>query len=246
MKVFGLALSIFFINMFSLKAYSAGDQPPKVAEILAKYDAIMGPKVFEGDMVMTAWREDGTEKSYDMHVIKKDDDKTRIWFKKPASVAGQEMLRLGDNSWIYLPNLKRATRIASRDSFQGGDFNNADVLRANYQSDYDGKAEAGEGETWLLTLKAKSSSAAYDLIKLWVDRKTTQPKRSEYYGASGKLMRSAKFSEPKEFGAGYTRPHTVEMKNELIPARHSTMVMTSINNSVEIPDTKFTLNDMGK
>ena len=49
------------------------------------------------------------------------------------------MLRNGDNLWVYIPNLKRATRVALRDSFQGGDFNNADVLRVNYEADYTGK-----------------------------------------------------------------------------------------------------------
>ena len=70
-------------------------------------------------------------------ILKRDADKFRVWFSEPASVKGQEILRLGDNSWVYLPNLKRATRIANRDSFQGGDFNNADVLRVNYTVDYD-------------------------------------------------------------------------------------------------------------
>src|SRR5437870_91468 len=112
---------------------------PAVGDILKRYDEVMGPRTFDAETAMTAHREDGSERTYVMKMMKGESDKFRIWFLEPAAVKGQEMLRNGDNLWLYLPNLKRATRIANRDSFQGGDFNNADVLRVNYQADYDGK-----------------------------------------------------------------------------------------------------------
>src|SRR5262245_6626877 len=110
--------------------------PPSADELLAKYDAVMGPESFEAVTEMTAHREDGSTRTYKMRVLKGGRDKLRIWFLEPAAVRGQEMLRQGENLWVYLPNLKKPTRLASRESFQGGDFNNADVLRVNYQADY--------------------------------------------------------------------------------------------------------------
>ena len=71
---------------------------------------------------MTAYREDGSSRTYEMRIMKRDTDKFRLWFDAPSSVKGQEMLRTGENMWVYIPNLKRATRIANRESFQGGDF----------------------------------------------------------------------------------------------------------------------------
>ena len=102
-------------------------------------------------------------------MLKRDADKFRVWFTEPASVKGQEILRIGDNVWVYLPNLKRATRIANRESFQGGDFNNADVLRVNYTADYTGTlAPSDVPDTCCVQLKAKNPETAYDAIKLWV------------------------------------------------------------------------------
>ena len=112
--------------------------PPSTKDVLAKYDATMAPATFKGVAAMTAHRDDGSTRTYKMTFLKGSDDRNRIWFHEPAAVRGQEMLRNGENFWVYMPNLKRALRLASRDNFQGGDFNNAVVLRANYSRDYDG------------------------------------------------------------------------------------------------------------
>ena len=239
-------LGKILMTILAFGCLGAASGPPNLDEVLGKYDGIMGPDTFEAQMTMVAHREDGTEKSYAMRSIKKGTEQFRIWFEKPASVAGQEMLRLGDNSWVYLPNLKRATRIANRDSFQGGDFNNADVLRVNYKVDYSGEVKPGDGDTWLLELKAKNPNTSYDAVKLWVRRSDFQPVTGEYYGTSGKLLRSAAFSEYREFQKGYTRPSRVLMQNELIKARHSEMTITEMKVGGEIADSRFNLNDLGK
>lgn len=216
-------------------------------QIVEKYDAIMGPAKFESEMKMTATREDGTTRTYEMKSIKSEDDKFRIWFKKPSAVAGQEMLRVGDNAWLYIPNLKRATRIANRDSFQGGDFNNADVMRVNYKVDYTPTLKpAEEASQYKLELKAKNTNTAYNLIHLWVRKADVLPVKAEFFGTSGKLLRSAAFSDYKDFGKGYTRPAKVVMKNEIVKARSSELVMESMKTDIDFPAQRFTQTDLGK
>lgn len=220
---------------------------PAAAELLKKYDAVMGPTNFEAMSLMTSSREDGSQRTYKMKILKSGDDRFRAWFHEPAAVRGQEMLRQGDNLWVYMPNLKRAVRLANRDSFQGGDFNNADVLRVNYTADYTGtvQADAATPDAWLLELKAKSSSAAYDRIKLWLRKSDSQPIKGEYYTSSGKMLRSAEFSDYKDFG-GLKRPAKVMMRNMLVPKRFSVMVMESLNTKVAPAATRFTLDDLGR
>ncbi len=223
--------------------------PPDGKELLAKYDAFMSPPNFKATALMTAHRDDGTTRSYKMTIVKAGADRNRIWFHEPAAVRGQEILRNGDNSWVYMPNLKRAMRLASRDSFQGGDFNNADVLRTNYVHDYE--VTVGEDpaklDTWVLELKAKTAEAAYERIKLWVGRSPAgMPVRGEYYTASGKMLRSAAFSDVKDFGNGWTRPAKVSMRNELATQRHSDMVFESADPTVVTPDNRFTMSDLGR
>ncbi|MHB8878719.1 MAG: outer membrane lipoprotein-sorting protein, partial [Myxococcaceae bacterium] len=179
--------------------------------------------------------------------LKSENDKFRIWFNEPAAVKGQEMLRSGENLWVYLPNLKRATRVANRDSFQGGDFNNADVLRVNYAADYTGKVSPSEvPDTWLVELKAKNPNTSYDAIKLWVRKPDFMPVKGQYFGTSGQMIRSAEFSDVRELDKGYTRPAKVVMRNELVKARYSTLEMRSMKLNVEAPPQRFTQTDLGR
>lgn len=220
---------------------------PTAQELLQKYDAIMGPKTFQTESTMTAWREDGSSRSYEMKMLKGENDRFRIWFLAPASVKGQEMLRVGDNLWLYLPNIKRATRVANRDNFQGGDFNNADVLRVKYTEDYSATlVPSDDPSTWKLALKAKNDNTAYDAINLWIRKKDQMPVRGEYFGTSGQLLRSATFSDFTEFEKGYTRPAKVEMRNELVKSRRSELVMKKLTLSVDAPAQRFTQTDLGR
>jgi len=220
---------------------------PTAQELLARYDAVMGPPSFESESEMTAYREDGTSRTYAMKMLRGEEDRFRVWFKEPASARGQEMLRSGDNMWVYLPSLKRATRIANRDSFQGGDFNNADVMRVNYTKDYACTRVPSEvPDTYALELKAKTPETAYDAIKLWVRKSDGMPVRGEYYGTSGQMLRSAEFTGYTQFEKGYTRPARVVMRNELVKARRSELVIHSMHLRVEAPPQRFTQVDLGR
>lgn len=215
--------------------------------LLKRYDEVMGPPAFDSTTSMVAHREDGSARTYKMRVLKSGTEKLRVYFSEPASAKGQEMLRNGDNLWIYLPNLKRATRIASRDSFMGGDFNNADVLRVNYEADYDAKlSPSDKPNTYLLELKAKNKQVAYDAIKLWMTKEQKPlPVRAEFYAASGKMLRSAEFSDVKEFGQ-VKRPAHIVMRNEQATQRFSEMNWETFNLKDNISASKFVLDDLGK
>lgn len=230
-----------------LGAGTAFAADPTPEQLLQRYDEVMGPKTFEAESQMTAWREDGSSRTYELRMLKAEDDKSRVWFKSPASVKGQEILRVGDNLWVYLPNVKRATRMANRESFQGGDFNNADILRVSYSKDYAGKLVASEvPETWALELKAKSQETAYDAIKLWLRKSDGLPVKAQYFGTSGQMLRSAEFSDLTEFEKGYQRPAKVVMRNELVKSRRSELVVKSLKRGVEAPPQRFTQTDLGR
>lgn len=216
--------------------------------LLRRYDRTMSPDHFAATSTMTATREDGTTRTYRMKVLKSGDDKVRATFEEPASAKGQEMLRVGDNMWLWMPNLKRAVRVASRDGFMGGDFVNADVMRVDYEADYaPSLVESGAPDRVCLHLKAKTPQAAYDAIKLWMTKgKDAQPVRAEYYAESGKLLRSADFSDVKDFGKGLVRPSRIVMRNELSKARKSEMTWQTIDVKDAIPAQRFVVDDLGR
>lgn len=218
---------------------------PTADELVRRYDEVMTPRTFDGLLTMVAHRQDGTTRSYKFRVLSKN-DKVRSWFFEPASAKGQEMLRAGENLWVYMPNLKRALRIASRESFQGGDFNNGDVLRVNYAADYTARlVPSDDAALWALELAARTSEATYDRVKLWMSRAKKLPVKAEYYAASGKLLRSATFEDVKTF-RGFERPAHIVMRNELVTQRFSEIVMLDLKLDVAVPPQKFVLDDLGR
>jgi outer membrane lipoprotein-sorting protein len=225
----------------------AVETTPSADDLLRKYDAIMGAENFEAVAEMTAHRDDGSVRTYKMRVLKAGSEKLRIWFSEPAAVRGQEMLRQGENLWVYLPSLKKPTRLASRESFQGGDFNNADVLRVHYQTDYQAKLQPQSSvpDAWELELTAKTGDAAYERVKLWMRKSDSMPLKGEYYTASGKMLRAAEFTDVRNFG-GFKRPAHIVMKNMLAPKRWSEMVMSTFNTKVSPPAARFVLDDLGR
>lgn len=250
-----LALAVAcVVGLGATSASAAGEAD--AATYLKHFDAVMSPEFFEADVRMIAHREDGTTRTYKMRVQKAGADKFRTSFLEPSSAKGQEMLRNGENMWLYMPNLKRAVRVASRDNFMGGDFNNADVLRVNYETDYTATlGTSADPKLVLLELKAKGPQVAYDVIKLWMTKdKDAQPVRSELYASSGKLLRTAEFSDVKAFPAeasaaqrgAWRRPAKIVMRNALVPSRYSEMIWDDGSIRDSISAQRFVLDDLGR
>lgn len=221
----------------------AGDE---AALILKKYDDLMAPPVAQMEASMIVTRDDGSQRTYFMRILKKNDDKSRVSFDKPASMAGQEILRVGDNAWIYLPDIKRATNMSSKDSFQGGDFSNADMLRPNLSADYIPAFAPEEPDAFVLDLTSKTKETAYHTIKLWLRKKDSLPIKAQYFATSGKLLRSTTYSDYKEFQPGYVRPAKLVMTNETVKNRQSELNLLKLKVGGDIPDARFVLSDLGK
>ncbi len=213
--------------------------------ILREYDRVMGPAHFQGSAIMTAHRPDGSARSYEMTFWKSGNDKVRVLFHSPPHARGQEILRVGDNSWVYMPSLKRAVRLAARESFMGGDFNNSDVLRVNYAADYDASISSEVADRWVLELRSHDPGSAYDRIVLAVHKGDYLPIEGHYFAASGKELRSARFLEVRDFH-GHRRPSRVIMRNAIEEGRSSEMRITEFRVVESIPATRFVLTELGK
>jgi hypothetical protein len=97
----------------------------------------------------------------------------------------------------------------------------------------------------VLDLTAKVPDASYNRIVLWLDEKTSLPLKGEYYAESGKLTRTSKFSDVKDFH-GFKRPARISMRNELATKRFSELAFVDYNIKVDAPATKFVLDDLGR
>lgn len=213
--------------------------------ILSQVDKNLNPETYEMYRKLINIEPDGTKKEFVLYSVKKGQDKMVALFLSPASEKGRSTLRLNDNMWLYIPNVGKPIRITSLQSVVGGVFNNSDLLRLDYSAEYDVVNSSEEGDLYLLELKAKSNTIAYDSLKMWVDKKTQVPTTIECFAASGMLIKTLYYKEPKDFGDGIVRPSVLETDSPLYKGYKSVMIYAKITKK-ELADEVFSLNYLSR
>ena len=214
-------------------------------DILRQVDKNMQPQSYEMYRKLINIEPDGSKKEFVLYTVKKGQDKMVALFLSPASEKGRSTLRLGDNMWLYIPNVGRPLRITSLQSVVGGIFNNSDILRLDYSVEYNAEQITDQGDTYLLELKAKSPSVAYNHLKMKVDKKTFLPTTIECYAVSGMLIKTLHYTKIKDFGQGLIRPSMLETDSPLHKGYRSVMLFAKVKKK-ELPDEVFTLNYLSK
>lgn len=211
------------------------------SEILAQVDRNLQPNDLEMYRKIINIEPDGNRKEFVLWFLKKDRDKIVTLFVSPASEAGRATLRLGDNMWLYIPNVGKPIRITSMQSVVGGVFNNADIMRLDYSVEYDVISMLEDQGQYLLELKAKSGAVAYDRLKMWVLKKELVPTRIDCFAATGMLIKTLHFKEIKDIGDGVVRPAVMETDSPLYKGYRSVMISANLKKR-SLTDEVFTLN----
>jgi len=208
--------------------------------LLQKVDRNLEPESYEMVRKLVNIEPDGSRKEFVLYSVKKGRDRLVAVFLDPASERDRATLRLGENMWLYIPNVGKPVRITSLQSVIGGVFNNADILRLDYATEYDVESMTEDTASYTLVLKAKSSDVAYDKLKMTVDKKTVLPTIIGCYAASGLLIKTLTYKDTKDFGGGIKRPATLETDSPLYKGYKSLMLYGSIK-ARKVPDEAFTL-----
>ena len=238
-KIFrGLFLQATAILLFAFPAVALDGN-----EILSQVDRNLQPESYEMYRKLINIEPNGSKKEFVLYTVKKGKDKMIALFLSPASEKGRSTLRLGENMWLYIPNVGKPLRITSLQSVVGGVFNNSDILRLDYGLEYDVQQIEDKGEEYILDLKAKTSSVAYDRLKMRVDKKALVPTAIGCYAASGMLIKTLYYKDIKDFGEGFTRPSVLETDSPLYKGYKSVMLYAKIKKK-DLADEVFTLNYM--
>ena len=209
--------------------------------ILRQVDRNLNPESYAMYRKLINIEPDGDKREFVLYTIKKGEDRMVALFLSPASEKGRSTLRLEDNMWLYMPNVGKPLRITSLQSIVGGVFNNSDILRLDYSSEYSVESASDEGDHYLLDLAANSGAVAYDHLEMRVDKETVIPTEIRCYTATGVLIKTLHYSETKDFGGGIVRPSVLETDSPLQKGYRSIMLFAEIE-AREFSDEVFTLN----
>lgn len=212
-------------------------------QLLLEIDRNLSPESYESYRKLINIEPDGKKKEFTLFTVKKGTDKVASLFLAPASEKGRSTLRLGDNMWLHIPNVGKPIRITSLQSVVGGVFNNADILQLDYTAEYRVLKVEEENTEYLLRLKAKTKTVAYDQIKIWADKKKKLPIKIECLTEAGMLIKTLYFKDVKDFGGGIVRPAVIETDSPLYKGYKSVMIMAGVKKRT-FKDEVFTLTFM--
>lgn len=230
-KMAAMTILLVWLMLPALSLYA--QETPQ--EWLSTIDRDLNPEQYEAYRKLINIEPDGSKKEFVLYTVKQGKDKVAALFLSPASEQGRSTLRVGDNMWLYIPNVGRPIRITSLQSVTGGIFNNSDILRVDYQTEYDAvsireSAEKGpSGENLLqLDMKAKTGAVAYDRLEMMIDPVQKSPIKIRAIAASGMLIKTIYFKNITDFGNGIKRPAVVETDSPLHEGYRSVIVFARI------------------
>jgi hypothetical protein len=149
-----------------------------------------------------------------------------ITFLGPDKYRGQKLLIRDYNLWFGKPGLRRPVPISGRQRLSGS-ASNADVAASNYAHDYHVKSLGMDSLDGVLChqleLKAREKLVTYSKIKYWVDTENHLGRKAEFFGVSGKLIKSAIFEYENQ----------VEKKGKPIPFVSRIVISDAIRRSDE-------------
>jgi len=212
-------------------------------QILIKVDRNLNPESYESYRKLINIEPDGRKREYVLFTVKKGRDKVAALFLSPASEKGRSTLRLVENMWLYIPNVGKPIRITSLQSVVGGVFNNSDILRLDYAAEYFVEKMEELDDKYILHLKAKTKTVAYDKLKMWVDKEKVLPTRIECLTEASMLIKTIYYKQTKDFGDKIVRPSVIETDSPLHKGYKSVMIFAKIKKRT-FKDEVFTLTFM--
>lgn len=170
-------------------------------------------------------------------VYLKGNNKTLIKVLGPKKTLGRNMLMIGENMWVYVPNIRRSVRISLNQKLTG-EAANGDISRMRWSGDYSHKIEKKDAKQWELLLEATKQGLTYSKIRVWVDAKDKRPLKAEFLTLSGKTIKTATYEDYK-LVLGMVRPSKIHIVDNLRKDQFSDIFLDKMENK-NFPDSMFT------
>lgn len=227
--------ALFIAGLMVAGAAAAMDSPDT---LLQRADQIRNPS--DSYFMQVDVDSEGSNPGHSAFEVSIDGDRTQVRTLAPERDRGRNLLMLGEEMWAYVPNLKRAVRVALNQKLTG-QAANGDISRMRWHGDYeatlDTTAPANPGEV-VLFLKATKKGLTYDQIRVWLDAVTAKPLRADYLTLAGMPLKHAEYVDYGTL-AGAVRPRQIVIADAVRPAEKSTIKIVSMETR-HFPDALFT------
>ena len=226
----------FFIGTSASRLWALSD-----LEILEHVDANVSTNARKALSRMVVYNRRGRKRTMELRSWVIGKEKAFSEYLAPKKEKGTKMLKVDKNIWTYAPRADRIIHIAGhllRQPVMGSDLSYEDSLEeSSLAKDYEPvKKEDGqfEGrEVWIMDIEARRDDVAYAKKKLWIDKERFIPLRQEWFGKSGKLLKTATIKEVKRL-EGRWYPTTMLFKDELKKGKGTEFIIDEIDFDAQI------------
>jgi len=173
----------------------------------------------------------------------------------PGDLAGVSFLQIqkkqgDDDRWLFLPELKRARRIAGgsrNSSFVGTDFTYADMDRRDIRDSNAkllGEEKLASYDTWHLEIVPKGGDATYAKIEMWVRKDSFIPLKAKMFAKSGVHLKTLTVQEVKRISGRWFI--TRSLMDNHADRRSTDLVLDDVKPTDSIGDDEFTVRTLEK
>jgi outer membrane lipoprotein-sorting protein len=224
---------------------SAADAPSEdgqARELLLRADRIRFPEAdFQVDIVITTSAPDSDPDERSYRILSKGNSQTLVQTTAPAIDRNQILLMRDHDLWAFLPNLSQPIRLPLSQRLTG-QVANGDLARANFVGDYEPKIlrkeKLDEEMYYVLQLDAVDNWVTYRKVIYWISAKSARPHKAEFYAVSGRLLKTAYYSDFQELG-GQIRPTRLVIEDALRKGNRSELEYSDMVLR-DLPDKVFT------
>jgi outer membrane lipoprotein-sorting protein len=235
-----IAATVLALALLGAPAARALDAPQMQQLLEVIDDRQRNSGDFRGLVYLEQKEKDKTDVAREALVFRRDDDdKLMILFTRPKGEEGKGYLRLDKNLWSYDPNTGKWERRTERERIAGTDSRRADFdesrLAEEYTPAFEGEEKLGKFDVYKLKLDVKPGvDVAYPVVRLWVDKATSNILKRQEFALSGRLLRTAYFprweklySESKNADVWY--PKEMRFFDEVEKANSTLMLMKTVD-----------------
>ncbi len=214
-------------------------------ELLDKVDTVRAPKRSESLIQMRNYLSEDREITYKMRAITERKKATYLEILEPSREAGRKFLLIGNDIWMYAPEVGKPLRLSARDKFLGSEFSNSDLMESSYEKNFEGAAIDSAENYYILEIEGKSREAPYKRITMKVRRSNFIPSHLKYYTLSGRLFREMSMDSIKIF-EGEPYPTYMKMSNVLNPDSYTEVKLLSLRSLKNISSSLFKPENLGR
>ena len=253
-----LRLALASCLVLAAVAHAADPDP---TDIVRKNFMVGKVRDSKGDVTMTLISKDGAKRVRSTSSISKRlpngvDQQRMIRFLEPADVKGTATLMVehsdgDDDSWIYLPALRKVRRLVAnnkKDSFVGTEFSYGDIMGHrvdDWTYAYVGTDTVDGAKTHVIEATPKTpeiaTNSGYGKRKMWIREDNFVAVKGEYSDTDGSPVKVFTATDVREIDAGEHKFQAFHLEMKNTQTGHVTQIdVRKLDVGLGLDDEQFT------